>query len=368
MKKPFDSDILAQGKELHEMTCAMCHSRPQWGFAGYGVAKIISPIASVLDKINFHSFLWYLHFLSCLIGLVYLPFSKMFHIFVSPLSLIVNAVMDKEKSDPANLATKQIMELDACTHCGTCTLNCSVAVAFEKVPNFNILPSEKINSIKAFVTNKNLTTQQLVEIQEGICLCTNCYRCTVVCPVGIDLQDLWFNVKEALLKKGHPEFLLLSPLSFYRGLMKKEVAIEDYQEPLDRTKTLFAESKLIKTTEKPLPLVPIDKNFHTELSQSSQASTFSVCFGCKTCSAVCPVVANYDNPQEALGLLPHQIMYACGLGLRDLAFSSNMLWDCLTCYQCQEECPQGVCITDILYELKNLAIKQVKEKTLTTNR
>jgi len=55
-------------------------------------------------------------------------------------------------------------------------------------------------------------------------------------------------------------------------------------------------------------------------------------------------------------------MHSCGLGLKDLAFGSSMLWDCLTCYQCQEQCPQGVCVTDVLYELKNRVIKQVKEQ------
>jgi heterodisulfide reductase subunit C len=34
-----------------------------------------------------------------------------------------------------------------------------------------------------------------------------------------------------------------------------------------------------------------------------------------------------------------------------------MLWDCLTCYQCQEHCPQSVKVTDVLYCLKNLSIK-----------
>jgi heterodisulfide reductase subunit C len=44
--------------------------------------------------------------------------------------------------------------------------------------------------------------------------------------------------------------------------------------------------------------------------------------------------------------------------LKDLAFGSTMLWDCVTCYQCQEHCPQGVKVTDVLYELKNLAINE----------
>ena len=111
-----------------------------------------------------------------------------------------------------------------------------------------------------------------------------------------------------------------------------------------------------------MSLTPHDRTFKSGLNLSAQAKTFSACFGCQTCTTVCPVVANYENPQEALGLLPHQIMQAAGLGLRDLAFGSNMLWDCLTCYQCQEQCPQGVWVTDVLYELKNLAVRYVKEK------
>ena len=91
---------------------------------------------------------------------------------------------------------------------------------------------------------------------------------------------------------------------------------------------------------------------------------FSFCFGCETCTTVCPVVDSYDNPREELGLLPHQIMNSCGLGLKDLALGSNMLWDCLTCYQCQEQCPQGVCVTDIIYELKNRAVDQARVSKL----
>ncbi|NWF93617.1 MAG: 4Fe-4S dicluster domain-containing protein [Syntrophaceae bacterium] len=262
------------------------------------------------------------------------------------------------------LTMVQLMELDACMHCRTCSSQCSVAVAFEGIPNIKILPSEKIASIRALASGDGLTERDLRELQEGAYLCTNCYRCTVVCPAGIDLQKLWFRVREILLQRGTPEFLLLSPLSFYRGLMKEDMDQRDYEEPLIRAREAMAAGwELIRAKEKALPLTPKDKRFQDKLGLSAQAKTFSVCFGCKTCTTVCPVVANYEDPQTALGLLPHQIMHACGLGIRDLAFGSNMLWDCLTCYQCQEQCPQGVYVTDVLYELKNLAMREVKEKT-----
>jgi heterodisulfide reductase subunit C len=326
---------------------------------------MIRSAALWFDQAELPRILWTIHFLACLSGLAYLPFSKMFHILASPLSLLANAVMEKGKSDPANTATRQAMELDACTHCGTCTLRCSVGIAFEEIPNVNILPSEKIASIKALAGGRELSEGELRTIQEGISLCTNCYRCTVVCPVGINLQDLWFAVKENLLQRGYPEFFALSPLSFYRGLRRDELDQRQYQEPLARTReTILAECTLMKEAGLPLRLTPRDRDLQSGLKLSAQASTFSVCFGCETCTTVCPVVSCYDHPKEALGLLPHQIMHACGLGIRDLAFGSNMLWDCITCYQCQEQCPQGVQVTDVLYELKNLAVTKVKTKAL----
>jgi len=358
IKAPFDTEIIEQGREIHEMSCASCHSRPQWAFVSYSVAKAIKGIALGLDKARIHTLFWYIHFLACFIGLAYLPFSKLFHIFSSPLSLLANSVMDKKESGPANIATRQALELDACTHCGACTSHCSVGIVFEEIQNPNILPSEKIQSLKRVVSKRELGEIGLRLILDGTYMCTNCHRCTDVCPAGINLEDLWFNVREDMFQGDYPEFSALSPLSFYRGLMRDAIPQDDYKRPLLQAReSIAANCKLMKDQDKVAILTPVDKELQGSMLLSDQASTFSNCFGCQTCTNVCPVVANFDNPKEVLGLLPHQIMYSVGLGIKDLAFGSNMLWDCLTCYQCQEQCPQGVKVTDILYELKNLAIK-----------
>jgi heterodisulfide reductase subunit C/nitrate reductase gamma subunit len=357
-KDPYETRLLEQGRKLYEMNCAECHANPRWAFVGYGVAAGIRPFARGIDKANAHGILWFLHFFACLIALAYFPFSKFFHVFVSPLGLLANAVMETGKSDLANIATKQMMELDACTHCSTCSFNCSVGFLAEEIPNQNILPSEKMVSLKALASGRKLENQELRDLQEGVFLCTNCNRCTVVCPVGINLQELWFNARETLLRRGLEEFSVLSPLSYYRGLRKDE--IKEYEPSLIRVAEAFGrKSELLIVEEEVLPTKP---GFRKRLSLSAQASTFSVCFGCQTCSNSCPVVASYENPQESLGLLPHQIMHACALGLRGLIMGTNMLWDCLGCYQCQERCPQGVCITDVLYELKNLAIELARDE------
>jgi heterodisulfide reductase subunit C/nitrate reductase gamma subunit len=362
LKEP-DTELLESGREVHEMSCAGCHSRPQWAFTGYPVARALKGIALGLDRAGIHTLLWYLHFMACFIGLAYLPFSKFFHIITSPLSLLANSVMDPDASEPANIATRQALEFDACMHCGNCTNRCSVGVLFERIGNVHILPSEKMQSLPRAASGRETDEGKLRLILDGAYLCTNCLRCTDVCPAGINLQELWFATREVLFQRDYPELSVLSPLSFYRGLMRDHLSPDEYKRPLMLAREVIAaECALIKDHEKPVHLTPVDREFQGELLLSDRASTFSACFGCQTCTNVCPVVANYENPKEVLGMLPHQIMYSVGLGIRDLAFGSNMLWDCVTCYQCQEQCPQGVKVTEVLYELKNLAIRNAVEE------
>ncbi|MBW2340050.1 MAG: 4Fe-4S dicluster domain-containing protein [Deltaproteobacteria bacterium] len=354
---PFDSSLIEEGREIHEMSCAGCHSKPQWGFGGFLVAKATKGISLPIDRAHIPSVLWYIHFLACFIGLAYLPFSKFLHIITSPLSLLANSVMSKRTSYPVNIATRQALEFDACMHCGQCTGRCSVGIMSEALQNVNILPSEKIPSLKKVSSGKEMAEGEFRTILEGAYVCTNCHRCTDVCPAGINLEDLWFNMREEMFQRNYPLFFALSPLSFYRGLMRETMPDSDYERPLDQAReAIIASYDLMKSQDRAITLNPADQDLRSGLLLSDQANTFQMCFGCQTCTNVCPVVANYENPKEVLGMLPHEIMYAAGLGIKDLAFGSRMLWDCTTCYQCQEQCPQGVRVTEVLYELKNLAI------------
>jgi heterodisulfide reductase subunit C/nitrate reductase gamma subunit len=355
IEEPLSPELIEAGRELHEMSCMACHAKPQWAFTGYLISQAVTPIALPVDRAGIPTLLWYIHFLSCFVGLAYLPFSKFIHVITTPLSLVVNSVMDPA-SDEANMATRQALEMDACMHCGTCTNRCSVGVIYERIGNAAILPSEKLASLKHYVRGQALDEDTVQRIGEGVYLCTNCRRCTDSCPAGINLEELWFTMRERLLEQAGPTSLVLSPFSFFRGLNQHRMSEEAYTKPLTETRAaLTASYPQLGDTTAPLELTG-------SLALSAPAQSFSVCFGCQTCTNVCPVVASYENPQEVLGMLPHQIMHATNLGIRDLALGSMMLWDCVTCYQCQEHCPQGVKVTEVLYELKNLAITTLHPK------
>jgi heterodisulfide reductase subunit C/nitrate reductase gamma subunit len=332
-----DADLLKKGEEVHALNCISCHSRPNSAFLSFSLAKMISPIGLSVGQKGVWNFLWYFHFGVCFLGLALLPFSKFFHILTSPLMLVINGVMDWAKASPANRATVRAIAMDACTHCATCSLHCSVEPIHREIPNPHILPSEKLAAFNALIRNKEKMGATLPAIDEGDAICTRCYRCTQVCPVGIFLQDLWFRLGEDLVRLGCP-----GPYSKTR---EASVAKFDW----DRTK----------------PVTPMNaekKQFRRDMGLTSQGSTFNHCFTCMTCSNSCPVVVNYENPREKLGLLPHQIMHSLKFGLQDKTLGAGMVWDCLGCYNCQENCPQGVRVTDILFELKNKAFQQGKSR------
>jgi heterodisulfide reductase subunit C/nitrate reductase gamma subunit len=332
-----NSGTLKKGQEVHILNCASCHSKPTAAFVSYGLARAISPTALVLGQKGVRESLRYFHFLVCFLGLAFLPFTKFFHILTSPLVLLINGVTDRTKASPANIATMQAIELDACTHCAACSLHCSVGPIYRDISNINIWPSEKLAAVNSLATVKEKKISSLSAIEEGAYICTQCYRCTQVCPVGIDLQDMWFNLRENLDHLGCPELFT-------------------------RTRNAFT-AKFDSESEKAVfPITPSRKNFKKGIGLSLQGSTFFSCFTCTTCSSACPVVFNYEKPMEQLGLLPHQIMYSLRLGLQDNVLGAGMIWDCLGCYHCQESCPQGVRVTDILFELKNFAFQQARQE------
>ncbi|MBI4763290.1 MAG: 4Fe-4S dicluster domain-containing protein [Deltaproteobacteria bacterium] len=330
-----DAASLVKGQEAHINNCASCHSKPTAAFVSYGLAKAITPAALTLGRKSVRESLLYFHFLVCFLGLALLPFTKFFHILTSPLLLLIGGVMDRTKASPANIATVRAIEMDACMHCATCSLHCSVGPVYREIPEINILPSEKLASLTELANKNGHSYPTLRELREGDTICTRCYRCTMVCPVGINLQDQWFNLDKRLSDLG-----CLEP---FVSLKNNFISRFDS----DKSKTI-------------IPLTPSGKKFKEGVGLSSQGASFNNCFTCMTCSNACPVVGLYQFPKEKLGLLPHQIMYSLKFGIQDNVLGAGMVWDCLGCYNCQENCPQGVRVTDILFELKSMAFQQAR--------
>jgi len=80
------------------------------------------------------------------------------------------------------------------------------------------------------------------------------------------------------------------------------------------------------------------------------------CIQCGTCSGSCPV-------SWAMEESPRQIFAMVRAGMKDRVLNSLTMWTCASCYQCAERCPQGIKITDIMYILKRMAIRENRRRS-----
>ncbi len=80
------------------------------------------------------------------------------------------------------------------------------------------------------------------------------------------------------------------------------------------------------------------------------------CIQCGTCSGSCPV-------SWAMEETPRQIFAMIRAGMRDQILDSLTIWTCASCYQCAARCPQEIKITDIMYMLKRMAIREKRERS-----
>ncbi len=348
--KPQPSEDVAYGMEVNSDSCMECHTSNKSAFASFAVKNVTQSISAAIGDSQAINMFWYLHILACFSFLAWLPFSKMFHIVAAPLSLIIKKTMGDGSGESALLPTHQMIGLSACTHCGSCSIECSSNMFFESFQNDFILPSEKVQFLKDYAAGRITDKKDLKRLQQGLYVCTSCDRCTTVCPSGINLKEIFVTARYSLLGQGIPEVSMLSHFSFPLALAQNFVG--------DHLKALKTVTELFKKSFKQLS--EIDLPMTLSKKQDGENNSFKSCFSCQRCTNICPVVRSFDNPSESLGLLPHQIMFSLGLGNTELAMGSQMIWSCSTCYLCQEHCPNQVELCDIFYNLKNGALNKIE--------
>ena len=99
-------------------------------------------------------------------------------------------------------------------------------------------------------------------------------------------------------------------------------------------------------------MVSPNADFVSELAAAGGENA-KMCFQCGTCTASCPSGKN-------TAYRTRKIMRMAQLGLKDMIIDSEDLWQCTTCYTCEERCPRGVPIVDVVIALRNIAVANGK--------
>lgn len=100
----------------------------------------------------------------------------------------------------------------------------------------------------------------------------------------------------------------------------------------------------------------MDHEFMEQVHAIPGGDAIKRCIQCGTCSGTCPV-------SWAMDASPRKIISMVRAGMRDKVLNSNTIWTCASCYSCTARCPQEIKITDVMYILKRLAIREAREKS-----
>jgi len=99
----------------------------------------------------------------------------------------------------------------------------------------------------------------------------------------------------------------------------------------------------------------LDHDFLSEIYALPGGREIKKCIQCGTCSSSCPLSYVMDHG-------PRKMFSLIRAGFRDEVLSSNTIWFCSSCYTCAVRCPKDIKITDVMYALKRLAVKEGKTK------
>lgn len=174
-----------------------------WSPVGNASGKLLAGLFLRPDLKMVHQSLWWFHLVIVLGFVAWIPYSKLFHLFTAPASILFQDLgakgalpaLDFGETETLgvsridHLTWKDLLDLDACTECGRCEVNCPAFVTAKPLS-----PKKLILDMRG-VLDGRLTgldgagTKSLVGDvihTETLWSCTTCRACMEQCPVMIE--------------------------------------------------------------------------------------------------------------------------------------------------------------------------------------
>ncbi len=183
-----------------------------WQRVGYFLAAIFASLGVTRSQApTFFLWTWWVHMITVLGFLAYLPYSKHLHLLASPFSVFF-ASLEPSKMPAASEGASRLEEFTwrqlfsglACAECGRCDRACPSFACGEPLS-----PKQFIHHVKELILTSNQTSADNgkkslgdVVLPEDIWACTTCASCMEVCPVFNEHIPLVIEMRRKLVSQG----------------------------------------------------------------------------------------------------------------------------------------------------------------------
>ena len=178
-----------------------------WSPVGNVTGLLLARMFSTSALTQLHRFTWWFHMALVFGFLAWIPYSKLLHLFTAPANIYLQdlgprgalPLLDIEKAESLGTSRleqfswKDLFDLDACTECGRCEVNCPANLSSKPLsPKWLILDMQKASrgpQAAAPTAADSEDSSPLVGPvirEETLWSCTTCRACMEQCPVMIE--------------------------------------------------------------------------------------------------------------------------------------------------------------------------------------
>ena len=186
----------------------------RWSPFGYLIARL-SLVSMSVDSIQTtHAAIWWTHATLVFGFIAWAPFTKMSHALLGPLNIYTAQLspigaslkpIDFDKAETLGVKTlagftwKDLADFDACTECGRCTSVCPAHSVGKELS-----PRDLILDLQQFVHSSPATDTPIVGTvpaasPEALWQCTTCGACVEACPVFIEQMPKIVDLRRYLV-------------------------------------------------------------------------------------------------------------------------------------------------------------------------
>ncbi|MEW6777810.1 MAG: heterodisulfide reductase-related iron-sulfur binding cluster [Bdellovibrionota bacterium] len=186
--------------------------------------------------ITAHLVIWVIHMVIVMGFIAYIPYSKLLHIITSPLNIFFKSFKPTGKIDTPfqlmrfnkegeleenadfkeedllkgaygkfeDLSWRQLLELDACTKCARCTMECPATLSGRVLSPMHFIQDlrnamwEQVGTDMPESERRPLVGEEGLIHPDTLWSCTTCNACVNACPVMIEHVDFYMGMRRHL--------------------------------------------------------------------------------------------------------------------------------------------------------------------------